>query len=231
MTGLACVLVALALLASAGPRGRRPAVVAAPAPTDGSVRASDAGRWRSWLRRTRRTRARDRDLTALLAGVATQLRAGAPPTEAWTHVLGVPVPDGVPTVADLLGSDAGRAPTSVRARATAAVAATRLAAELGAPLADQLDRVGDALAVEAELEGDRRAALAGPRATATVLSWLPVLGLVLGTGMGADPLGVLLGGGVGSLAGVLGAGALLAGRWWTRVLLSRAARAGASGTS
>ena len=53
-----------------------------------------------------------------------------------------------------------------------------------------------------------------------------VLRDILGTGLGADPIGVLLRGGLGTFLGVLGVALLLAGRCWTRALLARAAGAG-----
>ncbi|WP_448630346.1 type II secretion system F family protein [Cellulomonas soli] len=220
MTLLVVVVWALAVLASAGPASRRSDVGvgrrARPAAAGG---AGGVRRW--WRGRTGRS---EPDLTALLAQVAAQVRAGAPPRAAWAQTLGAPPAGPVPAVSELLRGHPGRPSQALAERARAAVAAGRLAEELGAPLADLLDRVGDALATEAELDGDRRTALAGPRSTATVLSWLPLLGLVLGTGLGADPFGELLGGGAGTAAGLLGLVALLAGRTWTRVLLERATR-------
>ncbi|RYV49383.1 type II secretion system F family protein [Pengzhenrongella frigida] len=163
-----------------------------------------------------------RDLAVVVTEVASQLRAGADPGRAWEQVLGRPVGgDGMPDVDTLALLGAGD-----RSQAAAVVAAGALARELGAPLAQVLDRVADGLATAAEAEGERRAALAGPRATARVLTGLPVLGVVLGAAVGADPVGVLLGGGPGTAALVLGVMLLLVGRWWISRLVRRAARAG-----
>jgi len=104
------------------------------------------------------------------------------------------------------------------------VAAARTAHELGAPLADVLARVSESLAADAAERDDVEAALAGPRATARVLAWLPVLGVGLGAALGADPVRVLLGGGLGSTAGVVGILLVVAGRRWTARLLARAVR-------
>jgi tight adherence protein B len=109
-------------------------------------------------------------------------------------------------------------------RATAVVAATRTAQELGAPLATMLDRVAESLAQDAEARDEVEAALAGPRATARVLAGLPMLGLALATVLGADPFDVLLGGGLGTTAGVLGVVLLLVGRRWTTRLIDGAQR-------
>ncbi len=104
-------------------------------------------------------------------------------------------------------------------------AAARLAAELGSPLADMLDACADGLTRAEENEAARRIALAGPVASARLLAALPVVGLALGTVIGADPIGQLLGGGLGSAAGVVGALLMGAGARWSRGLVA-AARAG-----
>lgn len=167
------------------------------------------------------------ELSAVLAAAAAHLRAGAPPAEAWARALGRRV-GRVPSVVDLTGPVSRRVSGHVQ-RAAAVAAAARLSDELGAPLAAVLDRVGVGLAADEECEGERIAALAGPRATAQVLAWLPLLGLLLGVALGADPVAVVLDGGVGTAAAVCGVGLVLLGRWWTKALLARAERdAGAS---
>lgn len=59
-----------------------------------------------------------------------------------------------------------------------------------------------------------QAQLAGARSTAVMLAGLPVLGLLLGTALGADPLHVLLHTGAG--LGCLLVGGVLEGlgMWW-----------------
>ncbi|WP_418606655.1 hypothetical protein [Georgenia sp. SUBG003] len=71
------------------------------------------------------------------------------------------------------------------------IAACRLTHELGAPLAEVLQRCAEGLTEAGHARAARAVALAGPRATARLLGWLPLLGLVLGAGIGADPVGVL----------------------------------------
>ena len=68
----------------------------------------------------------------------------------------------------------------------------------------------------------RQSALAAPRATGRILSWLPLLGLGLGVLMGSDPVGVLTGSVLGALTGLLGLGLAFAGRRWTAALVHRA---------
>ena len=89
-----------------------------------------------------------------------------------------------------------------------------------------LERIASAVAADEEADGERRAALAGPRSTAQVLAWLPLLGVALGALLGADPVAVVLSGGLGTASAVLGVVMLLLGRWWTAALLARAGRAG-----
>jgi tight adherence protein B len=202
------VLVALAVLASVGDPGRRLRV-------SGSVSAG---------RRRARPPVVHRDLSAVLLGVSAQLRAGASAADAWNRVLGSAAPTSDELVAATTRGrrrpDAGE-----RHRVRAVTAATVLSDELGAPLAGVLERIASAVAADEEAEGERRAALSGPRATARVLAWLPVLGLLLGGLLGADPVEVVLSGGPGTVAAVAGVVLLLLGRAWTSALLARAARA------
>lgn len=180
-------------------------------------------------------------LGTVVTGVAAEVRAGRSPADAWRLVLGVPVgPDGVPTADDLLaavlprprrpGGDPAGGPEvdPVRRRVAGVLAAGRLAAELGAPTAGVLEECARALAADADAETAVRGALAGPRQTTTLLTWLPVLGVALGTLLGADPLGTLLGGGGGTAAGIGGLVLTLLGRRWTRQMVADA-RTGGSG--
>ncbi|MFJ6987450.1 MULTISPECIES: type II secretion system F family protein [unclassified Streptomyces] len=90
----------------------------------------------------------------------------------------------------------------------------RVAVDQGAGLAAGLDRLEAALRAERDQRADLRAQLAGARSTAVMLAGLPVLGLLLGTALGADPLHVLLHSGVG--LGCLVVGGVLEGlgMWW-----------------
>lgn len=83
--------------------------------------------------------------------------------------------------------------------------AWHVAERAGAPLADVLERVATATRDEAEVDRDVQAEAAPARATGRLMAVLPVLGLSLGAGMGADPVHVLTGTVVGAscLAGGL----------------------------
>jgi tight adherence protein B len=229
VVGLGCGLAALAVT---GPRGRVPR---------GERGGGDRGA---------PGHVAGRDLAGVLHATAAQVRAGADPPAAWEQVLGAR-PDGLPALEQLLlercgggpadrsraagfGVGAARAPaaraartrTATATRVRAAVAAVEVAGEIGAPLAPVLERIAGAVALDEEAAADLDAALAGPRATARLLAWLPALGLVLGVPLGADPVRVLVGGGPGTWAGAAGLALTVAGRRWTRRLV-RAAAAGA----
>lgn len=85
----------------------------------------------------------------------------------------------------------------------------------GCPLADVLARFAAQLEVEDDAEAARQTALAGPRATVTLLTWLPLLGLGLGICLGVDPLAMLIGTPVGIAALVAGILLTGAGRIWS----------------
>ncbi|MET7768221.1 type II secretion system F family protein [Nocardia sp. NPDC005366] len=112
-----------------------------------------------------------------------------------------------------------------------------------AVVADELDRIADAwqvaeqhglalaellTAARTDLLGRIRfrartgAALAGARATATVLAGLPLLGIGLGQLMGAAPLQVLFDAGPGTVLLPLGAGLVCAGLLWTDAITGKA---------
>lgn len=105
-----------------------------------------------------------------------------------------------------------------------AVAACRLTAALGAPLAGVLEAVASGVAESGRAGARRRAALAGPRSSARILAALPPAGLALGALVGARPLDFLLGGGVGTVCLVAGLALMTAGQWGTRRLVARAER-------
>jgi tight adherence protein B len=101
-------------------------------------------------------------------------------------------------------------------------AAWSLAEQHGVPLAEVLVGVHDDIRWRVRFEAGVQALLAGPRATAGVLTALPGLGVGLGQLLGADPIGVLRGGPLGQVLLVVGLGLVAAGRAWTEQILRRA---------
>ncbi|WP_037663434.1 type II secretion system F family protein, partial [Streptomyces aurantiacus] len=98
----------------------------------------------------------------------------------------------------------------------------RVAVDRGAGLAAGLDRLEAALRAERDQRADLRAQLAGSRSTALMLAGLPLLGLLMGAALGADPLRVLFHTGAG--LGCLLVGGLLegAGVWWALRIVRKA---------
>jgi tight adherence protein B len=94
----------------------------------------------------------------------------------------------------------------------------------GAPLADVLARYAVQLDAALDARAARDTALAGPKATVALLSWLPVAGILLGYLMGVNPLAVLFGTPAGTAALLLGAGLMAAGRLWSKRLVAAAVR-------
>ncbi|MGO4246670.1 type II secretion system F family protein [Paenarthrobacter sp. RAF54_2] len=92
----------------------------------------------------------------------------------------------------------------------------------GCPLAELLTRFAAQLEAEEDSEAARQTALAGPKATVRLLSWLPVLGLVLGMALGVDPLGILLGNFLGVATLIVGLLLTVAGRVWSSRLVASA---------
>jgi tight adherence protein B len=159
--------------------------------------------FRAWLR-LRRNRIRTVQWTAALDGLAElagDLRAGLTPDRA----LAVTAPRFalVPLVQ-------GRV-----------AAALRLAEVTGAPLADLVDRLENDLRGLERVRLSAAAHAAGTRATAVLLGVLPLAGIAVGYGMGADPLRILLRTPVGAGCAVVAVALQLAGSAWT-ARLSRA---------
>lgn len=96
----------------------------------------------------------------------------------------------------------------------------------GSGLASAVERLEEGLRAAQDQGRAVDAELAGPRATAGLLAVLPAAGLLLASGLGADPLHVLLHTpvGLGCLAGGLGLDGL--GLWWTGRLVARAGGSG-----
>ncbi len=161
-----------------------------------------------------------RDGTTLVVDVATAVRAGISPEQAWTSAGITCGGTGVPELAEVI--DAGLRPADARA----VVAGCRLAHQLGAPLAPVLEGIGGLLDEQAELAAERAATAAGPRSSIRVMTWLPAACLAAGAAMGADPVHVVVAGGPGRLALAVGALLLWSGHRWARALIRAAERAG-----
>ncbi|GAA1747220.1 type II secretion system protein [Aeromicrobium alkaliterrae] len=182
-------------------------------------------------RATRRDAARAalQEVTALVDLLAAELRAGTLPeqalaTAAVDHELVAPAA----RVARLGGDVAAALRLLVDrpgCQGMAAVAgAWRLSETCGAPLADVLDQVGRGLRFESELADEIRSTVEPARATGRLLAVLPLLGLLLGAGLGADPVEVLTTTLPGAACLVLGTVLACTGVRWIETTADRAER-------
>lgn len=146
------------------------------------------------------------DAGTLLVEVAARLRAGADAQTAYGESL----------------RRAGLTREQMARQVPECEAALALSAELGAPLAEVVDRVAAGIGDAQAAQGQRRLALVGPVATARLLAALPLFGLVLGGVLGARPLAVLTDGGLGTLSGAAGVVIGCVGVWWMRRLIATA---------
>ncbi|WP_245650410.1 type II secretion system F family protein [Nocardia harenae] len=179
------------------------------------------------IRRSRTDRARETgsaDLLDALELVIAELQVGAHPgaaaESAATDARGeAATAFAVAAARGKLGGSAAdglERPTSPIAPELARIAtAWRIAEEHGLALAELLTAARTDLHARQRFRSRTTAALAGARATATVLAALPILGIALGHLMGAAPLRVLLGTGTGTLLLPLGATFACAGLLWT----------------
>lgn len=103
-------------------------------------------------------------------------------------------------------------------------AAVLLSGRTGCSLAAVAGAVEDDLRARHRQRLELRSGTAAAKASAALLAGLPLLGLAMGNGVGADPWGVLTRTGVGQVLLVAGVGLEVAGLAWSRHLVARAAR-------
>jgi tight adherence protein B len=237
-----CGLLLLALAAGVGALLAGPGGSLAAAMVTGTATT----RWRAGRdRRAAATAATG--LADALGVLVAELRAGAHPGDAVraaadTHADVLPTgsphapPDAPTDVVRALSAVAaaaslgGDVPAVLRSAGPAALRswlgrladAWSLADRYGIPLADLLETVRSDTEHRVRFAAEVQARLAGPRATASVLAGLPLLGLALGHAVGAAPLRVLCETPVGQVLLVIGTGLACAGMQWSARLVSGA---------
>ncbi|MEW2550019.1 type II secretion system F family protein [Streptomyces sp. NPDC047002] len=175
--------------------------------------------------------ARAESVVALCGVLAGEVRAGAQPVRA--------LRDAAAVTGGLGGEEAsvaaavrfgGDVPAALRraARAPGAdglvglAACWRVAVDGGAGLAAGLERLEGALRAECDQRQGLRAQLAGAWSTVVVLALLPVVGIGLGSAMGAGPLRVLLHTPAGLACLAVGGLLEATGLWWAARVVSAA---------
>ena len=224
LTGVVALLVAAAV------------VVLLPAMPDertrricGPVPEGSAARWQQRAARiggrigmgpaSRRRRAAQRmQVVRALATLAAELEAGQPPREALRRAAGDP-PAWPRALACLrLGGDVAaalEADADGRPVLAHLAACWRVAAEAGTGLAPAVVRLAESARTAEDARVDLEGQLAGPRATARLLSLLPAVGIGFGSMLGSDPLGWLLTESLGRICLAIGVLLTAAGAWWT----------------
>lgn len=92
--------------------------------------------------------------------------------------------------------------------------AWQVAERSGAPLAAVLTRLAEAARIEQDIAREAQAGVAPARATGRLMAVLPAFGLLLGSGMGGDPIAVLLGSWIGVCCLAAGCGLACLGLVW-----------------
>jgi len=151
--------------------------------------------------------------------LAAELRAGRDP---WASVLAADrsTTSLVNAAATAAARTSGNVASALRADPRASdllrgvAACWDVAAGSGAGLARSLTTLADSAREAERARHELRAGLAEPRATAVVLACLPLLGLALGTVLGADPVSWLLGSATGAVVLTMGLLLEAVGAWW-----------------
>jgi len=174
----------------------------------------------------RRAAARRTAAVDLVTAVAAELRGGAEPRAALAAACG-PAFTAVAAAARSPATD----PAAVL-RTVAADNGSELLADLaaawqvtdaaGAGLAGPAARLAETARAADAVRRELDAALAGPRATAALLSMLPVAGVLMGSALGADPLAFLVWSGAGRVTLLAGTLLIAAGVGWTEAIVRRA---------
>ncbi|MDQ1250910.1 MAG: tight adherence protein [Actinomycetota bacterium] len=180
------------------------------------------GSWRRGSKAAARRRAAADVVLALSAELSTGLpldvalrRAGADRDFMVRSVGAVRVGGDVPAA---LRTDAQEFDLAVLA---ALAAVWQVSAGSGAGLSDAAYRLGAAALQRERLRRDLASQMAGPKATARVLALLPLIGLVLGSGIGGSPFAWLLGTPAGWGVLIVGLTLEVVGVLWVRRLVGQ----------
>lgn len=179
------------------------------------------------VRAAARRRAAEQSAAALLAGlslVAAELEAGSRPGAAFTAAAEADPTRAAQYLAAAEACADGRDPPAATDELRPLRMACVLANRSGAPLATVVRRVADDQATMVAQRDAVGAALAGARSSAVLLAGLPVLGLLLGAAMQAQPLAILFGTAAGRLVCLVGVVLDAAGLLWTQRLAMSAMR-------
>lgn len=186
-----------------------------------------AGRAVATRRRAVQEQADLASLAEALAALGAELRSGRPVDVAVRTASAAAGGDRCGRALSLAVRAPERAPTSTGPPGKALAAVSRavvLSGRTGCSLAEVVGAVEDDLRARTGQARQLRASTAGPHASALLLAGLPLLGLLMGSGVGADPWHVLTATAVGNVLLVCGGGLEIAGVVWSGRLVRRALR-------
>jgi tight adherence protein B len=157
-----------------------------------------------------------------LAAFEMELKAGQPPASALVRAAVIPPiwPAALSAVGiqgdvcQALNIDAQRYPELKNL-----AACWKVAAHSGSGMTTAVNRLIQGLRENEEMRNTLDAELASPRATAKVLSGLPLIGLLMGIAMGANPIGWLFGNPLGIACLICGLAFSCLGIFWSRRLV------------
>lgn len=175
----------------------------------------------------RRAHGSSSDATSAVLQLAVLLQAGVSPARAWEHLART----GDPAAARVSASLENRMPLPEAIAALEGPAwrevgvAWKVAATVGAPLAECLRGLAVALRDAQEAADDVRVALAEPAGTARLMGWLPLVAVGLGAALGFDTFGTLFTQPLGIACLIGGAALIFVAQRWSARLVDRARRA------
>lgn len=167
----------------------------------------------------------------LIDAFAAELGAGVLPAHALVH-LAEDTPELAATAAAArLGGDVPHALRLAAELPGAEVlgelaSAWEVSERSGAPMATVLDRLAERMRDDRELRREIDAGLGPARSTARIMAVLPLFGLGMGAGAGADPVHILLGTLPGAVCLAAGAGLACVGVLWVERIAVRVERLG-----
>jgi tight adherence protein B len=158
--------------------------------------------------------------------LAAELRAGIEPAQAAAHVA-QDHPQLAPWAATLAAGGDVR-PTLERiaqrpgwSRVVDLEAVWQVSAATGAPLADVISRVAADVRDDLDLVREIDRQVAPAKSTARLLAMLPILGLLLGSGMGKGPIATVTSSPIATVSIAVGLTLAGVGWWWiTRIIAS-----------
>ena len=173
-------------------------------------------------RRGRGTRGPSTDADTVLR-LAVLLRTGIDPASAWRYLADTGS-DVAQTVVDRVaaGGEVAEALDACGDPWGEVGAAWAVATTVGAPLADSLRAMSIALQDAAATRDEVSVALAEPAGTARLMTWLPLVAVLMGAALGFDPVRVMITNPLGIACVVGGVVLLGVAHRWTTSLVRRA---------